>query len=139
VNNNEGHTSTRSLKMVLSTVSPQNAPSLLAITLTYIDLDNFVRNVTENLSHQNVHYFLTSLNECFCTTLQNRKCRNCVFSPKCCMLLFQQAHKAYSKLSPGIEQMNHILSYKNCVRQDLGRVHITYTGMYTSIKVHETF
>jgi len=52
----------------------------------------------------------------FCTTLQNRKPRNCVFSLKHCMLLCQRTHIQIITLS----QLNHP-SFPNwwtvCIRQ----------------------
>jgi len=46
----------------------------------------FGTNVAEKVGNQNVLYFPTSPNWCFCTTWGNRKPGNCVFSLKCCML-----------------------------------------------------
>jgi len=46
----------------------------------------FGTSVTEKVGNQNVLYFPTSPNLCFCTTWGNRKPKNCVFSLKCCTL-----------------------------------------------------
>jgi len=46
----------------------------------------FGTGVTEKVANQNVLYFPTSPNLCFCTTWGNRKPDNCVFFLKCCML-----------------------------------------------------
>jgi len=43
-------------------------------------------SVTEQVGNQNVLYFPTSPKLCFCTTRENRKTDNCIFSLKCCML-----------------------------------------------------
>ena len=69
-------------------MSQKNVPPLqLAIIFTCTsDCDNFGTNVAEKVSNQNVLYFATSPNQCFCTTWGNRKPGNCVFSLKCCML-----------------------------------------------------
>ena len=47
----------------------------------------FGTSVAEKVGNQNVLYFPTSPNVCFCTTWGNRKPKNCVFSLKCCTLL----------------------------------------------------
>jgi len=47
-------------------------------------------NVAENVGNQNILYFPTSSNYCFCTTWGNRKPGNCVFLLKCCMLFHQK-------------------------------------------------
>ena len=60
----------------------------------------FGTNVAEKVGSQNVLYFPTSPNYCFCTTWGNRKPGNCVFSLKCCML-FHQKHETQLKISPG--------------------------------------
>ena len=39
----------------------------------------FGTSVTEKVGNQNVYYFPTSPNLCFCTTWENRKRENCVF------------------------------------------------------------
>ena len=39
----------------------------------------FGKSVTEKVGNQNVLYFPTSPNLCFCTTWGNRKSKNCVF------------------------------------------------------------
>jgi len=41
---------------------------------------------TEKVDNQNVLYFPTSPNLCFCTTWGNRKPEYCTFSLKCCIL-----------------------------------------------------
>ena len=46
----------------------------------------FGTSVTEKVGNQNLLYFPTSPNLCFCTTWWNRKPENCTFSLKCCML-----------------------------------------------------
>jgi len=46
----------------------------------------FGTNVTEKVGSQNVLYFSTSPNLCFCITWGNRKPENCIFSLKCWML-----------------------------------------------------
>jgi len=46
----------------------------------------FGTSVTEKVGNQNILYFPTSPNLCFCTTWGNRKPKNCVFSLQCCML-----------------------------------------------------
>ena len=50
----------------------------------------FGTNVAEKVGNQNVLYFPTSLNYCFCTTWGNKKLGNCVFSLKCCMIFHQK-------------------------------------------------
>jgi len=46
----------------------------------------FRTSVTEKVGNQNILYFPTSRNLCFCTTRGNRKPEKCIFSLKCCML-----------------------------------------------------
>ena len=50
-------------------------------------------NVAEKVGNQNVLYFPTTPNCCFCTTRGNKKPGNCVFSLKCCMLFHQKNTK----------------------------------------------
>ena len=59
----------------------------------------FGKNVAEKVGSQNVLYFLTSSNYCFCTTWGNRKPINCIFSLYCCMLFYQNTKQF--KISPG--------------------------------------
>ena len=53
----------------------------------------FGTNVAEKVGNQNVLYFPTSPNQCFCAPQGNRKPGNCVFSLKCCMLFHQKNTK----------------------------------------------
>jgi len=53
----------------------------------------FGKNLAEKVDDQNVLYFPTSPNYCFCTTWGNKKPRNCVFSFKCCMSFYQKNTK----------------------------------------------
>jgi len=70
------------------TVSQKNVPPLtcynldIHFSITII----FGTRVTEKVCNQNIIYFPTSPNLCFCTTWGNRKPENCVLSLKCCML-----------------------------------------------------
>jgi len=50
-------------------------------------------NVAEKVGNQNLFYFPTTPNECFCTTWGNRKPGNCVFSLKCYLLFHQKKLK----------------------------------------------
>jgi len=54
-------------------------------------LITFATNITEEVGNQNVLYYPTSYNYCFCTTWENRKPGNCLFSLKCCMLFTRNA------------------------------------------------
>jgi len=42
-------------------------------------------HITERVSNQNVLYFPTTRNLCFCTIWGNRNPKNCVFSLQCCV------------------------------------------------------
>ena len=53
----------------------------------------FGTSVTEKVGNQNVLYFSTSPNLCFCTPWGNMKPENCVFSLKCCMLYTKNTPK----------------------------------------------
>jgi len=70
-------------------------------TLTCYNLDVhssitiiFRTSVTTKAGNQNILYFPTSSNLCFCTTWGNRKPQNCIFSLKCCML-FTKTHETH--------------------------------------------
>jgi len=54
----------------------------------------FGTHVIEEIGNQNILYFPTSPNLCFCTTWGNRKRENCVFSVKCCMLFTENTRNA---------------------------------------------
>ena len=81
------------------TVVSKNIPPLTCYNLDVHDPITIIfgRSVTKKVRNQMMHCFPTSHVQCFCTTLQNRKPRNCVFSLKHCMLLCQQTHKTNSK------------------------------------------
>ena len=84
----------------------------------------FGTNVAEKIGNQNILYFPTSPNWCFCTTWGNRKPGNCVFSLKCCML-FTKKHETQLKNITWSE-LNHTSLSKQptgCTGQDLGREH----------------
>jgi len=51
--------------------------------------------VTEKAGNQNILYFPTSPNLCFCTTWGNRKPKSCVFSLKCCILYTKNTHETH--------------------------------------------
>jgi len=89
----EGVTEWESL--YLHCVSQKASHLWLAIIFTYRDLIATIvgKNVAEKVGNQNVLYFPTSPNCCFCTTRGNRKPRNCIFSLKCCMLFYQKNTK----------------------------------------------
>jgi len=57
-------------------------------------------SVTEKVGNQNVLYFPTLPNLCFCITWGNRKPENCIFSLKFCML-FTKKNTKHIKISPG--------------------------------------
>jgi len=59
----------------------------------------FGTSVIKKVGNQNVLYFPTSSNLCFCTTWENRKSQNCIFSLKCCMLFTKNTK--HIKTSPG--------------------------------------
>jgi len=75
------------LLICVVTVS-QKHPTFDLLNLDIHDLIMIIfgTSVTEKVSNQNVLYFPTSPNLCFCTTWGNRKPKNCTFSLKCCML-----------------------------------------------------
>jgi len=52
-------------------------------------------------------YFPTSHNYCFCTTWQNRKHLNCIFSLKHCMLLCQQTQNIENIWGHHLVILNH--------------------------------
>ena len=84
----------------------------------------FGTNVAEKVGNQNVLYFPTSPNWCFCTTWGNRKPRNCVFSLKCCMLFHQKTRNTVKNITWS-ELKHPSLSKRSTgsTRQDLGREH----------------
>ena len=104
--------------ILLYTVSQKNVPPLTCYNL---DIHGsitiiFGTSVTEKVGNQNVLYFPTSHNLCFCTTWGNRKPKNCVFSLKCCMLFTKNARITWL-------QLNHPSMSKRltgCTRHDLG-------------------
>jgi len=70
------------------TMSQENVP---LVTCYNLDVHSsimiiFGTSVTEKVANQNVLYFPTSSNLCFCTTWRNRKPKKCIFSLKSCML-----------------------------------------------------
>jgi len=69
-------------------------------------------------------YFHASSNECFGITSGNRKPRNCVFSLKCCMLLYKKKHTKHI-INITWSQLNHapitVKWLTVCTRQDLRR------------------
>jgi len=84
----------------------------------------FGTNVAEKAGNQNVLYFPTSLNYCFCTTWGNKKPGNCVFSLKCCILFHQKTRNTVKNIT--WSELNHPSLSKQstgCTRQDLGREH----------------
>jgi len=75
------------VKQHLNRVS-KNVPPLICYNLDVHGSITIIfdTSVTEKVGNQNLLYFITSPNLCFCTTWRNRKPENCVFSLKCCML-----------------------------------------------------
>jgi len=89
-------------KMLLHRVS-ENRPTFTTCYNFYIRSSIatiFGTSIAEKVGNQNILYFPSSPNWCFCTTWGNRKPGNCVFSLKCCML-FHQKHETRLKISPG--------------------------------------
>jgi len=87
----------------------------------------FGTGVTEKVGNQNVLYFPTSPNLCFCTTWGNRKPENCVFSLKSCMLSYQKTHETHQNIT--WLQLNHpSLSKRSteCTSQDLESCCVTH-------------
>jgi len=77
-------------------------------------------NVAEKVGNQNILYFPTTPNSCFCTIWGNRKPENCVFSLKCCMLFHPKTRNTVKNIT--WSEMNHpSLSKRStgCTRQDL--------------------
>ena len=79
----------------------KNVPPLTCYNLgTHVSIAIiFGTSVTEKIGNQNVLYFLTSPNLCFCTTWGKRKLEKCIFSLKCCMLFTKSTQNI--KISPG--------------------------------------
>jgi len=77
-------------------VSQKNVPPLTCYNLDIHGSITIIcgTSVTEKIGNQNVLYFPTSPNLCFCPTWGNRKPENCVFSHKC-------MHTKRIKISPG--------------------------------------
>ena len=75
----------------------KNVPPLTCYNLDTHDLITivFARSVTKKVRNQTRLCFPTSPIYWFCTTLWNRKPRNCIFSLKHCMLLCQRTHKTH--------------------------------------------
>jgi len=73
------------LRSTLHCVS-KNVPPFTCYKLDIHSSIIFGTRTTEKVGNQNVLYFPTSPNLCFCTTWGNRKHENCIFSLKCCML-----------------------------------------------------
>ena len=55
----------------------------------------FGTSVTEKVGNQNVLYFSTLPNLCFCITWGNRKHENCILSLKCCMLFTKNTRNTF--------------------------------------------
>ena len=84
----------------------------------------FGTNVAEKVGNQNVLYFPTTPNLCFCTTWGNRKPGNCIISLKCCMLFHHKKRNTVKDIT--WSKLNHpSLSKRStgCTTQDLGREH----------------
>jgi len=64
-------------------------------THTQFDWDNFGTNVAEKVGNQNLLYFPTLPNLCFCTTWGNRKPGNCVFFYLNAACFFTKKHLEY--------------------------------------------
>jgi len=84
----------------------------------------FGTSITEIVGNQNVLYFPTSPNLCFCTTWGNRKSEKCIFSLKCCMLFTKNSK--HIKIS--VQLNHHSLSKRltGCTRQDLYNPAVCY-------------
>ena len=80
-------------------------------------------NVAEKVGNQNVLYFPTSPNYCFCTTWGNRKPGSCVFSLKCCMLFHQKTRNTVKNITQS-ELNHHSLSKRSSgsTRQEEGSI-----------------
>jgi len=63
--------------------------------------------------------FPTSLIQWFCTTLRNRKPRNCIFPLQHCMLLCQQSHKTHSNYLLVAVEPTIIPKVIDCMRQTI--------------------
>ena len=72
---------------------------------------SFGNNVAEKVGNQNLLYFPTSTNCCFCTTWGNRKPRNCVFLLKCRML-FTKKHETQLQISLGHSRTEQAFTVK---------------------------
>jgi len=110
----------------LHRVSKNVPPLQLAIIFTYIVRlrQFFGTNVTEKVRNQNILYFPTSPNWCFCTTWGNRKPSNCIFLLKCCMLFAPKTRNTVKNIT--WSELNHpSLSKRStgCTKQDLGKEH----------------
>jgi len=86
---------TNTIKLKQTTPCLKKVPLL---TFYNIDIDGSIMiifgiSVTKKVGNQNVLYFPTSPNLCFCTPWGNRKPENCVFSLKCCMLYTKNTRK----------------------------------------------
>jgi len=99
--------------------------NLLYFLHTQLDCDNFSHKCCQESSQSKCTFFpphLTSASAC--TTWENRKPRNCIFSLKCCMLFHQKTRNTVKNIT--WSQLNHpSLSKRStgCTRQDLGREH----------------
>ena len=81
-------------------------------------------NVAEKVGNQNVLYFPTTHNYCFCTTWGNRKPGNCAFSLKCCMLFHQKTRNTVKNITwSELNQPSLSKRSSGSTRQDLGREH----------------
>jgi len=82
----------------------KNVPPLTCYNLDIHSLITIIfgTRVTKKVGNQNILYFPTSPNLCFCITWGNRKSENCVFSLKCCILYAKNTRKTKDiKISPG--------------------------------------
>jgi len=79
----------------------------------------FGRSVSMKVIDQTTLCFPTSPIYCFCTTLRNRKPRNCVFSLKRCILLCQRTHKTHLNCHLVAVELPFIPKVIDCMHQKL--------------------
>jgi len=85
-------------------------------------------SVTEKVGNQNVVYFLTLPNLCFCITWGNGKPENCIFSLKFCML-FTKKHMKHIKISPGYNWTTFTVQTIDWMHQAGPRILLSVTHM----------
>jgi len=106
--------------MIIHCVS-KNVPPLTCCNLNVHDpiMTIFGRSVTKKVRNQIMLCFPTSPIYWFSTTLRNRKPRNCLFSLKHCVLLYQRTYKTHSNYHLVAVELPFIPKVIDCMHQTI--------------------